>query len=56
MITFDPKLARPVEGKRYGILNNEAGTRFYHRAVSRKARRRKKKSRGNTNTSKRRNR
>lgn len=56
MTTFDRGYARPVDGKRYGILNNEAGTRFYHRAVAPKARNRRKKSRRNTNRSKRRNR
>lgn len=56
MTTFDREYARPVKGKRYGILTNESGTRFYFRAVASKARLRKKKSRHHTNKSKRRNR
>lgn len=47
--------SRPVKGKRYGILNNERGNRFYHRSVAPKARLKKKKARKYKTQSKRRN-
>ena len=48
--------SRPVKGKRYGILDNESGNRFYHRSVAPEARVKKKKARKHKRQSKRRNR
>ncbi|KKM04752.1 hypothetical protein LCGC14_1761100 [marine sediment metagenome] len=47
--------SRPVEGKRYGILNHEGGKRFYYRSVAPEARLKKKKARKQARKSKRRN-
>lgn len=48
--------SRPVQGKRYGILNHEGGKRFFYRSVAPEARLKKKKGRKQKRKSQQRNR